>query len=729
MRLVRFPACTLALVLGLGLAWGLAWPAAAQQPSPPPPPPPADQPQQKPDEPPKYEEVVVVTASKVEQKLVNAPSTISVISSQMIQNSPSQSFADLMRSVPGLNVTQVSARDVNMTSRAATGTLATGQLALLDGRSIYLDFFGFVMWDFLPVNFNEIKQIEVIRGPASAVWGANALNGVVNVITKPPREIQGTTFTLGFGGFDRSGNGSDADAGTLFYLSGTHAQAANERWAYKLSAGAFTQDAMPRPTGIIPGTVTAINPTGTPYPAFPNQGTTQPKFDVRVDYDHPDGQQRLTFGGGVAGTDGIMHSGIGPFDIESGSVLGYAKADYSRGARRLRFFTNILNGDAANLLAVGADGRPIAFQFKTNTFDIEYGDARTFAARHVLAYGGNFRYNTFDLSLAPGADNRKEGGFYVQDDMFLHEHFRLVLGGRLDAFSNLEDPVFSPRTAVMIKPNADQTIRVSYNRAYRAPSVVNEFLNVTILNQANLSAIHPSLASFVFPITAVGNPDIKEQSVDAYEVGYTGIINNRATVTAAFYVNKFKDDINFAQVDVYTAANPPPTLPAPFRPALALLAARGIFLPSRFTYVNLGDYTQRGFELGVDASVNPYVNVYANYSWQDEPDPKDPRDAGELNVAPSNRVNAGFNFSYQRYLGNLSISYSDEAFWQDVLDSRYHGTTDAYTLVNAGFGVRWNGERLVTSIKLVNLTNEDVQQHVFGDILKRQVIGELRVKF
>ena len=80
-------------------------------------------------------------------------------------------------------MTQLSARDVNITARGATSTLATSQLALVDGRSVYLDFFGMVMWDLVPTNPNEIKQIEVIRGPASAVWGANAMSGVVNVIT------------------------------------------------------------------------------------------------------------------------------------------------------------------------------------------------------------------------------------------------------------------------------------------------------------------------------------------------------------------------------------------------------------------------------------------------------------------------------------------------------------------------------------------------------------------
>ena len=161
---------------------------------------------------------------------------MSVITSQMIETAPTQNFAELLRSVPGLNITQVSARDMNVTSRAPTGTLATGQLALLDGRSLYQDFFGFVMWDFLPVNLNEIKQVEVIRGPASAVWGANALYGVVNVITKSPREMPGTSVTFGLGVFDRSTDSVDADNGSLFYVSGTHAQVINDRWSFKVSA-------------------------------------------------------------------------------------------------------------------------------------------------------------------------------------------------------------------------------------------------------------------------------------------------------------------------------------------------------------------------------------------------------------------------------------------------------------------------------------------------------------
>ena len=111
-----------------------------------------------------YNEQVVVTASKNEEALVNAPASVSIITNQTIVNSASTSYADLFRGVPGLNVTQTSARDINITARGASSTLSTSQLALVDGRSIYLDFFGFIAWDFLPVNPAEIKQIEVIRG-------------------------------------------------------------------------------------------------------------------------------------------------------------------------------------------------------------------------------------------------------------------------------------------------------------------------------------------------------------------------------------------------------------------------------------------------------------------------------------------------------------------------------------------------------------------------------------
>ena len=153
------------------------------------------------------DDVVVVTASRREEQLRNAPATMTVVTDTTINEVPVQTVADILRHVPGVNVSQTSARDVNVTPRAATGTLSDSLLVLLDGRSIYQDFFGAVLWDFVPIELSEIKQVEVIRGPASAVWGANAMNGVVNVISKTPREMQGTNLGIRFGQFDRTPQG------------------------------------------------------------------------------------------------------------------------------------------------------------------------------------------------------------------------------------------------------------------------------------------------------------------------------------------------------------------------------------------------------------------------------------------------------------------------------------------------------------------------------------------
>ena len=709
-------------------AFGLA---AAQTPPTPASPTPAQQPpkppEQKPEEqkPPTFEETVVVSASKSEEKLIDAPATMSVITSQAIESAPSSNFAELLRSIPGVNVTQVSARDINLTSRAATGTLATGQLAMLDGRSLYQDFFGFVMWDFLPVNFNEVKQVEVIRGPASAVWGANALYGVVNVISKSPRELKGMSSSFGFGGFDRP----DASAGSLWSLSATWADAPNERWSYKLSGGGYSQDAFARPTGRIPcdrAEVCTVPTTN--YPPFVNQGTTQPKFDARVDYDYEDGR-KLSFSGGVAGTDGIMHSGIGPFDIRSGSVMGYAKANFSKGGLRAGFFTNILNGDADQLLTVGLNGAPITFDFDTTTVDFDLSNVQAYGKRHVFSYGGNLRFNKSSLSIAPDADNRTEFGVYGQDEIFLSEQFRWVVGARADRFDYIDNFVFSPRTTFMYKPQRNHTARVSYNRAYRAPSVINNHINLIISEPLDLRALGVPFP-YLLPVNVVGNQDLKEQSLDAFEVGYSGVVlDGRAIVSAALYWNWLKNDILFTEdrTGRYTAASPPSNWPvSPL--VIAALAAQGRPLPGRFTYLNFGKSTNQGFELGINGSVNQHVSAFVNYSYQSDPDPKD-FSISELNLPPNNRFNIGANVTYGRYLGTLSVSYSDDAFWQDVLTDPYHGTTEAYTIVNAAFGFTWADDKVTTSIKVVNLGNSNVQQHVFGDITKRQIMGEFKVNF
>lgn len=711
-------------------------------------------------------ETVVVSAARGETALVDAPATMSVVGAETLATTPAQNFGDLLRSVPGVNVIQLSARDVNITSRQATSTLSNSQLVLLDGRSIYLDFFGIVLWDFLPNNINDIKQIEVIRGPASAVWGANALTGVVNVITKSPREAPGTEVSLSAGLFSRDdGSTAGEGPGGIFGGSVSVADVVNDRWSYRVSAGYFNSEAFPRPTGQIPvipdprkpgatvgGALYPDDRTGAIGLAYENRGTSQPKFDLRVDQDLG-GDSRLTYQGGVAGTEGIIYTGLGPFDLQSGSYMGYGKINYSRRALRLNVFANFVDADAPNLLLLDPATRaPIQLNFSTQTYDFEAGDAIAFGTHHVVSFGGNVRRNNFDMTIAPAAENRTEVGAYGQDEV-IFDRVRLTLGARVDKFGNLRDPVFSPRLAAVFKPVANHSVRVSFNRAFRSPSVINNYLDTGIIVPTDLRALGPllppplqPLVATPFPLTvrAVGSKlpigttpqkELTEESLTAYEVSYTGTLVDRTTVGLAFYVNDLDDNINFAQlpsnVDPYTVANPPPGWALP-PTIIGLLAQRGIFLPrTAFTYLNLGPIRQKGIELSLDHRLMRGLTAFANYSWQADPeilDDPNPYPSEELALPPKHRFNTGFNFDGSRYLGSASVNYSDQAFWSDVLNSGYHGFTDAYTMVNGSIGVKWRQGRVTTLLKMNNIFNEDIQQHVFGDIIKRSATFEVRLR-
>jgi outer membrane receptor protein involved in Fe transport len=711
-------------------------------------------------------ETVIVSASKVESTLINAPATMTVLSSDVLASTPALNYGDLLRSVPGVNVIQMSARDVNLTTREATSTLSNSELVVLDGRSIVLDFFGLVLWDFIPSNLADIKQVEVIRGPASAVWGTNALTGVVNVITKPPRQTLGTTVTLTGGLFSRdAGSGLGRGLGTVFGANATVAEAPNDRWSYRVSAGYFNSESLPRPTGRIPVIIDPRDPTatvgGAVYPidgqgpvgtAFQNKGTSQPKFDMRVDEEIAGG--RITYGGGVAGTAGLIHTGLGPFDIQPGAHMGYGKVNYNKGAFKLSAFANFVNADAPSLLLNNpTTGKPLRLNFTTDTYDLELGHALVAAKRHAISFGGNVRRNNFDVEIAPTATNRNEVGTYVQDEIFL-DRLRFTVGGRVDKFGNISGPVFSPRLTAMFKPTSDHAIRVSYNKAFRSPSMINNYEDIRVVVPTDLSGLAPLLppelqpavaAPFPLVVRAVGSKlpigttpqkELTEESLTAYELAYIGTFKDRTTLTAAFYVNDLHNSINFTQLpnnlDPYTPANPPPGWPLP-PVILGALAQQGIFLPqTAFTYLNLGPLRQKGIELSADHRINAAFTTFANYSWQGKPTPlpdPNPFPKQELALPPTNRLNLGFNFNGLRFLGSASLNHSGKAFWTDVLSGPFHGFSDAYTMVNGSLGVKWADRKLTTRIKVTNLLNRNIQQHVFGDILKRSGVAEVQFRF
>jgi outer membrane receptor protein involved in Fe transport len=741
------------------------------------------------------EEVTVVSASRSQARLIDAPATMSVVEPDVLESTPAQNFADLLRSVPGVNAIQTSARDINLTARQATSTLANSQLVAVDGRSVYLDFFNLVLWDFVPTaNTNEIEQVEVVRGPASVVWGANALTGVVNIITKSPRDNEGVGFNLSAGLLNRDGGSRQADGNGYSYNgSFYYATALNDIWSLRLSGGYLNADPNSRPEGQIPLSCHPLGvdpcrdsegntlPGGFPlggadYPGdsaglgnqWVNSGTSQPKFDLRLDQ-QVGGGGRVTYQGGYAGTEGIIHTGLGPFDIQSNSYMAYGKVLYQKGALRIGAFGNFVDADAPNLLQVDpVTLGPVVLGFKTQTYDFEFANTSVIGGRHALTYGGNYRRNNFDITIAPGGEDRNEIGLYLQEEFFL-DKFRLAAGIRADKFGNLDKVVWSPRVSVMFKPTPDQSIRVSYNRAFRSPSLINNFLDLdnSFPDEVDLRPFKaffpPPLASlvpnepFFLTVNFFGNLELKEEHIDAFELAYTGTFGGKTTLGLAVYQNDTDDNINFTVL--LPDSENPQGLPglefySPLNPAWGvgaqtfqriqldpiLMGALGqvpppfgpVLLPYKVaTYLNLGPLRNRGVEASLQHRFNNEFNLYANYSWQRVPEVLEPAEGqirypvSEVGIPAKNRLNVGLSYTGPRFLGNVTVNYSDEALWTDVLTSDFHGYTDSYTMLNATLGVRFADGRATLSLKGTNLTNQNILQHIYGDLIRRSALVEL----
>ena len=229
---------------------------------------------------------------------------------------------------------------------------------------------------------------------------------------------------------------------------------------------------------------------------------------------------------------------------------------------------------------------------------------------------------------------------------------------------------------------------------------------------------------------STGNPDLTEASTNAYEAGYTGVLPHHSIVTAAVYLNKTKNDIFFTEVKSarWTATNPPPQWP--LNPLVIPAVTGGAGFPALFTYQNFGETTQKGVELGIDTADGAPVSLFANYSWQAKPEPKG-FDISELNLPPENRYNVG---------GELRLRPSARQSVGELLRRCVYAAACSTTVTTVcprptrsstpGFGVKWGSQdRVVTTVKVTNLANQDIQQHVFGDITKRQIVGEMRVQF
>jgi len=409
-------------------------------------------------------------------------------------------------------------------------------------------------------------------------------------------------------------------------------------------------------------------------------------------------------------------------------------------------FANHIDGEAPSLISLDSEGAPINIDFTNNVYDAEVGYRDLFGSRHLMTFGGNIRYNTFDLSIAPTADTRRQIGAYVQDEIDLGR-FQLALALRADDFDNLDSVNLSPRAALIWTPVTGHKLKMSYSRAFRAPSAVENHMDLSIIGAyIPLDQFDPRLEEpFPLIVRDLGNPDLEAEVIDAWEIGYSAVLNEgRTRLDLNVYLSETNNTISLtpsaeaialAGVEpYYTSDNPPPGWP--LHPiVIDFLAQLGINLPSTIMVLNIGPVRNQGVEVSARHVFRSGWTLFGNYSYQRLPELLSPvgdpdRPPSEtVNVPPKHRFNLGVSFSGRRYLANLTVNYSDNAYFGQGFNPLYYGYSDAYTLVGGTFGRRWMDGRLTTSVKVLNLLDEAARQHVFGDVLRRTVIFEVGLRF
>jgi iron complex outermembrane receptor protein len=634
---------------------------------------------------PTHAERTVVTASRFAQPLVTAPASVTVIGSREIEAAADENIANLLARVPGVNIAQFDARHIDINLRGASAVLSNSTLVMVDGRAFFQPFYGATYWDLLTINKTEISQIEVLRSPASALWGANALNGVINIRTKSPRQLQGIHGEAGLGERGtRSAAVTFADA--------------TDRLSYKLSGSYYEQDAWDRDN---------LLPNGAPMPRevlFENRGTKQPKMEARLDWDG-DPQRLWSVRGGVAGANGLTHSALGPSEFSSGSYYSYAEVDRESRAFDVKAYWNRLESPY-RITLFGLDEHA--------TSDAYVGEVtrrQTVGARHSVTYGGSARLDRFDVSIAPDERNRVETAAFVEDTITAGAHVTAVAGGRLDKFDTTS-AVFAPRVGVIVSPRPAQSLRFTYNRAYRAPTLLENFVDLS------LPAAVPLDPPFYYFQRVLGSTDLKMERQDAFEIGYSAALNSRTAIFATVYDQTVKNNIWFFPTSFYGPWAPPPGWPS----ALPVPV-----LPQVFGFVNLGSVRDRGIELATTVEW-PRLSINGTYTFQATPRQHDDQTVIPLTINRPARHQFGgsVTFTDSQWTVAGDMHFTDKAFWADVFTDLFWGTTPSFVATNVRVSYRIANRPWELWAAATDLLDEKIKSHVFGDTIRRKVTVGVR---
>jgi iron complex outermembrane receptor protein len=420
-------------------------------------------------------QIQVTIAQGTPEQLSGTAAAVSVITQEDIQRSGVTTIPDALRLVPGLDVARLDAHTWAVSSRGFNDDFANKLLVMIDGRTVYTPLFSGVFWDVQNTLMEDIDRIEVVRGPGATIWGANAVNGVINIITKSAADTQGVLVSGGAGS-------QEGEFGSVRF--GT---AVDDGVFLKGYAKYFDHDASNLPQG---------SPADDAWSMF--QG------GFRMDVDKTNQNLFTLQGDAYTGDEHEIYM-VAPAPI--------ASVDTVAGANVLGRWTHNFSDDSALNVRMYYDrtlrDAPI-FGETQDTYDLDAQHNFQLGQRQEITWGGEFRYVAGDIRGSPyisftDPDRSLElFSAFVQDDISLAEtNLQLTLGSKFEHndFTGFE---VQPSARLAWTPGARQTVWGSVSRAVRTPSESESDIMLKTT---------PGL-------TIVGNPNMLSEELVAYELGY-----------------------------------------------------------------------------------------------------------------------------------------------------------------------------------------------------------------
>jgi len=513
--------------------------------------------------------VKVTSVAKGQTDLFASPAAIAVVTADDIRRLGLTSIPEALRLVPGMDVAQINAAEWAVSARGFNAEFGRDLLVLIDGRTVYTPSSAGVFWDAQDVVMDDLDRIEVIRGPGATLWGANAVNGVINVISKSARETQGLLVSGSAGSVEQ-------DSVTVRYGG----ELASNLY-YRVYAQRSDMSDLANSNGKSSGDAWNSSLGG-----------------FRADWEPPS-PNVLTLQGDYYYSEAAQPSELVSLTPPAVTLLN--TSEYNQGGNILGRWTHTVSDSSQMTLQTYYDhveqntGFGIEY---LNTYDIDLQDRFSLGSWNDFVWGTGYRYQdvddtpSFELTWLPQTQHLRLFNIFAQDDIkIVPDRLHLILGNKFEDNSLVQWEV-EPNGRLLWTPTESQTLWAAVSRAARTPSLFE------LDTRLNAAAFQPAPASPPALVSVFGNPNSTAEKLLAYEAGYrVEPVRSLSFDLTGFY--------NVYQHLLVQVANPTAIETSP-APTHLLISS---------SYMNAGAGDTYGVELSSQWRVFENWRLTASYSW------------------------------------------------------------------------------------------------------------------